>query len=330
VAPQSALNRSNRACPLQNKNSSRPEIHYEFDWSPKTQGLVLGAFYYGYMIPQLLLTLLTPVAARTHVGLLIAIRFIIGFVSGPMFPAAAALWGKWVPPLERSTIPPAAQTGTNFGIIITTSLVSLLSTSKFLGGWPSIFYVVGIFSCLWFIGWSCFAYNSPSVHPRISAKEKTYLLQYSSPSSKNGILFAIPYFGIFLVTIVSGQIVRRIRAKNILTTTNVRKLQTIIGAVGSSIFLITIGFLGCDHIGAVICSILAVVFLGFHNSGCLISHLDVASNYAGTLTGITNSLAAIPGFVAPAVVGAITNNNVREEQEWNRQSEYKTDHEIIQ
>jgi hypothetical protein len=32
--------------------------------------------------------------------------------------------------------------------------------------------------------------------------------------------------------------------------------------------------------------------------------------YVGTLVGITNTLAAIPGFVAPYMVGAITNNNV--------------------
>lgn len=43
-----------------------------------------------------LLTLLTPLAARTHVGLLIAVRFLAGVVCGPGFPAAAALYGKWV------------------------------------------------------------------------------------------------------------------------------------------------------------------------------------------------------------------------------------------
>jgi MFS family permease len=43
-----------------------------------------------------LLTLLTPLAARTHVGLLIVIRILTGIVSGPGFPSAAALWGKWV------------------------------------------------------------------------------------------------------------------------------------------------------------------------------------------------------------------------------------------
>ncbi|CAF1248536.1 unnamed protein product [Didymodactylos carnosus] len=180
----------------------------------KRNGFIKSRLLCGAVLATGLLTLLTPVAARTHVAFLFTIRFLIGFASGPMFPAAGALWGKWVPPLERSTIPPAAQTGTNFGIIITTPLVSLLSSSKFLGGWPSVFYVFG--------------------------------------------------------------------------------------AVGSSIFLVSIGFCGCNHISAVICSVFAVAFLGFHNSGCLISHLDVASNYAG------------------------------EEQEWNRQSEYETEQEIIQ
>ncbi len=43
-----------------------------------------------------ILSLLTPVAARVHVGLLIAVRFLTGVVSGPGFPTAAALWGRWV------------------------------------------------------------------------------------------------------------------------------------------------------------------------------------------------------------------------------------------
>ena len=43
----------------------------------------------------------------------------------------------------------------------------------------------------------------------------------------------------------------------------------------------------------------------FHRSNGLFRNL-----YVGTLVGITNTLASIPGFVAPYIVGAITNNNV--------------------
>lgn len=45
--------------------------------------------------------------------------------------------------LERSTVPPAAQTGTSMGIVFTTPLVSIMAESGFLGGWPSAFYVFG-------------------------------------------------------------------------------------------------------------------------------------------------------------------------------------------
>lgn len=90
--------------------------------------------------------------------------------------------------------------GKEIGIVVTTILVSQLCTSTFLGGWPSAFYVFGreslfhssvyvyfvrqgLLSCLWFIGWSFFAFNSPSEHPRITYSEKFYLLR-SIPKSK--------------------------------------------------------------------------------------------------------------------------------------------------
>jgi hypothetical protein len=112
-------------------------------------------------------------------------------------------------------------------------------------------------------------------------------------------MFAIPYMFIMVVIVVSGQIADRIRAKKILSTTTVRKLQTVIGkircldkgsslmlfmgigGVGSSLFLVLIGYVGCDKVKAMVCITLAVAFIGFHSSGCQISHLDIASNYAG-------------------------------------------------
>jgi hypothetical protein len=55
----------------------------------------------------------------------------------------------------------------------------------------------------------------------------------------------------------------------------------ILGTLGTCIFLVAIGYMGCNHISAVVCCILAVGFLGFQTCGPIISHLDVASNYAG-------------------------------------------------
>lgn len=73
----------------------------EFDWDHKTQGVILGSFFYGYIVTQLpggllaekyggtkllglgmlstsVLTILTPFAARWHLGAFIAVRVLEG------------------------------------------------------------------------------------------------------------------------------------------------------------------------------------------------------------------------------------------------------------
>lgn len=384
VKPSNTKNNTIDVCPpmdTSNSTSDIPISQGEFDWSPKSQGIVLASFFYGYILTQIIggqlaerfgakwifggsilfagiLTLLTPFAARLHVGALIAIRILIGAFEAPAFPSATALWGRWIPPLERSIIPPIASTGKEIGIVITTIVASQLCASTFLGGWPSAFYIFGILCCIWFVGWIFYGYNSPTEHPRIAYSEKLYLLRTIPKQKKsatpwfqiltnvplyaiavqhvctnfvfyillttlptyfstilrfnlkqNGTMFAIPYIFHLIITIIAGQLADRIRAKGILSTTATRRWQTIIGAVGTSVFLVLVGFVGCNHILAVLCISLSVGFIGFQASGSLISHLDIASNYAGTLMGITNMLAAIPGFVGPTIVGWITDEN---------------------
>lgn len=110
----------------------------EFSWSTKIQGVALSAFYYGYMVTQLpggvlarkfggatmlglsvgtsgALTLLTPLAARAHVGVLIALRIAIGMAEGFVYPAGHALWSQWAPPLERSKLATLNPAGTYRG-----------------------------------------------------------------------------------------------------------------------------------------------------------------------------------------------------------------------
>ncbi len=52
-------------------------------------------------------------------------------------------------------------------------------------------------------------------------------------------------------------------------------------------------------------------FNGFAYSGFMCTHVDMAPELAGTLFGITNSVASFPGFLAPAVANAFTKNEVR-------------------
>lgn len=44
-------------------------------------------------------------------------------------------------------------------------------------------------------------------------------------------MFAIPYIFLMVVIVITGQVADRIRAKKILSTTAVRKIQTAIGMI---------------------------------------------------------------------------------------------------
>ena len=69
--------------------------------------------------------------------------------------------------------------------------------------------------------------------------------------------------------------------------------------------------MGCSQITVAVALVTTSVgFLGFNNAGFLINHLDIASKYAGILLGITNTVATIPGFLGPQVVGILTENKV--------------------
>ena len=60
-------------------------------------------FGYGTLLASLL-ALITPVAARYHVYALAGVRIAQGLFLGVTFPCVIAIWAKWSPPLERSTM----------------------------------------------------------------------------------------------------------------------------------------------------------------------------------------------------------------------------------
>ena len=73
--------------------------------------------------------------------------------------------------------------------------------------------------------------------------------------------------------------------------------------------LIGLGYVDCSQPAvAIVLLILAVSLTGTQYSGYLVNHVDIAPKFAGILFGISNSLAAVTGFISPVVVGIITEN----------------------
>ena len=124
--------------------------------------------------------------------------------------------------------------------------------------------------------------------------------------TRNGILSGLPYIATLLLMTGGGFAADWLRAPHRLKTSTVRKLFCATGLLIPGVLLIAIGFLGCDRILIVLTVIMSIGFSGLAVSGFGVNHLDLAPKHAGTLMGLTNTLATIPGFLGPQVVGALT------------------------
>lgn len=354
----------------------------EFAWDENEQALILGAFFWGYIVTNPIggrlgevvggkivfcvgvlvtsvLTLLTPVVARTSTMLFIVLRVVEGLGEGVTFPAMNSMLARWVPPFERSRASSSIYAGAQVGTVIAMPISGLLCQSSFLGGWPAVFYVFGALGVIWCVAWMVVIHNEPEKHPRIRLDELTYI-QHSlnrSGTSKvltfpvasvltsvpfwaivcahfaqnwgfytlltemptymknilhfdiahNSLVSALPYLMMWLFGMALGQLADYLQTSGRLSTANTRRVFNSIGIYGPMVCLILVGYAGCNRTTAVALLCLGVGLNGSTFSGFINSHLDIAPNFAGTLMGLTNCVATIPGFVAPMVAGALIN-----------------------
>ncbi|XP_013411028.1 sialin [Lingula anatina] len=377
-----SLNSTDGQCPVTEVNSTSPfKKNGNFNWDENLQGLILGAFFYGYITTQIpggwlanwmggkvlfgggifitaLLSIVIPICAKTSVSLLIAVRVVQGIGEGVTFPAMHAMWGRWAPPLERSRLVSFSYAGAQLGTVIALPISGYLCQSSL--GWESVFYVFGGVGCVWCVAWMFIVSDSPAKHPRISREEKDYVetsigvdkhkdlktpwfsiltsmpfwailmahmcnnwgfytLLTTLPKymreilkfdiAQNGFLSAVPYLCMWIIGNVSGISADYLRHNKILSTTAVRKLYNGLGLMFPAVFLICVTIIKCNHILAVLFLSMAVGLEGMIYAGFNVNHLDIAPAYAGTLYGLTNLAATIPGFLGPQVVGILTDNN---------------------
>ena len=149
------------------------EMQTEFGWSDSEKGLILSVFFAGYLATQILggflsnrfggrnvfllavllwsiFTVLTPIAAYTSFGVLIAARVMLGVGEGAAFPSAYNLIHRWMPVTERSRSVGGLSAASSIGTVAT------LLTAGFIierFGWPSVFYLFGAMGFVWVILW---------------------------------------------------------------------------------------------------------------------------------------------------------------------------------
>nr|XP_042911231.1 putative inorganic phosphate cotransporter isoform X1 [Parasteatoda tepidariorum]XP_042911232.1 putative inorganic phosphate cotransporter isoform X2 [Parasteatoda tepidariorum] len=121
----------------------------------------------------------------------------------------------------------------------------------------------------------------------------------------NGILSGLPWLTMTLCSILASLTADTIRASGRLEITTIRKLMTSIAIFLPGVCVLSIAFIGCHPIIIVAVLCLSFGFNGFIFSGVLVNHVDMSPQFAGTLFGITNTAATLPGFLAPTLIGVI-------------------------
>ena len=112
--------------------------------------------------------------------------------------------------------------------------------------------------------------------------------------AEGSTLNALPHLIMTIIVPLGGQLADYLRRKEIMSTTNVRKLFNCGGFGGEAIFLLVVGY-ARHKTTAVVALIVAVGSSGFAISGFNVNHLDIAPRYASILMGISNGVGTFAG-----------------------------------
>ncbi len=173
----------------------------ELGWSLSTQGVVLSAFFYGYLATQVLggwladryggklvlgmavlwwsvFTVVTPTAAALPLAVLFAVRVLLGMGEGVAFPATYSLLARWIPLPERTRSIALVGSGISLGTVAAL-LVSPWIVERF--GWPMAFYSFGVLGLLWYLVWRVGISDDPATDPVITAEERAFIIANRPP-----------------------------------------------------------------------------------------------------------------------------------------------------
>lgn len=166
-----------------------------YGWSQTTVGIIQSAFFWGYVLTQIpggyladlyggkqvlaagvitwsAMTLLTPLAASSNIGLLLLVRASLGFGEGVAMPAMNNIIAKWVPERERSRSLSLTYSGMYLGSVIG---LWLCPTFIVQFGWQSVFYIFGGIGFFWWIAWQFLTTSTPEECRSMSGKERAYI-----------------------------------------------------------------------------------------------------------------------------------------------------------
>jgi MFS family permease len=134
-------------------------------------------------------TVLTPLAAKVSLPVLLGMRALMGIGEGVAMPAMNNMLSRWVPASERSRSLALVYSGMYVGSMLGLGVSPGLIASH---GWPSVFYIFGSLGVLWWAVWSFAASSTPSEAQDISKEEADYIRNNTSVSRVRALARNLP------------------------------------------------------------------------------------------------------------------------------------------
>lgn len=163
----------------------------------------------------------------------------------------------------------------------------------FLTNPSALVSVISHFTCNW-----CF-YQLVTYMP-------TYMKEVLNVDvAKAAYVSMYPYLLIAFVNVFGAILTDYILAKNVISKIYLRKSLFVFGVISAGLFLMLSSF-STSKIPCVLFMTLSVGLSGFATLGYSPNILEISPRFGGILLGIANTLGALPGILAPIIVGVIT------------------------
>ena len=175
----------------------------QFGWSESQVGIILGSFYFGYMITMTvggyladkyggkrvlgyalliwsLFTIITPLFAYQGLWWLILVRILMGLGEGVTFPSWHSIYARWIPFKERARAVGFTNSGIAAGTLFGFAVAALI-IAKY--SWEWVFYSFGLIGVFWYFFWNKIVTSYPEDNKYISRKE-LIIIKSEAPSKE--------------------------------------------------------------------------------------------------------------------------------------------------
>ncbi|GBN01682.1 Putative inorganic phosphate cotransporter [Araneus ventricosus] len=133
------------------------------------------------------------------------------------------------------------------------------------------------------------------------------------PITENGVWSCLPFLMKAFGEYSSSSISNWLLMKKYVTVDVLRRTCNSIGCIGFSAAVLGTYFSGCNGSMSAVTAAVSMFFTGVATAGAMITCIDMAPRFAGSLSAFLNGAGCWVSFLLPILVGAITKNKLLEE-----------------